>query len=261
MSNSDIYVVLFHGLSGAGKTSTARDIATTDGAINIHHLDNEVTLVWDYRAFAEPLASLHNIKLETTGLNATDRQLWTINQSLLELFGPYTVAYDSFVELVYDAVSWELNIITDNDGNVVRDRDFMTGFADKCHALANNPFARYLARQIKINFKRHLNDIPEGNALQYIVLVPDLRYKAELELIKSMFDNVTTIKLDISPEARDQRLLKRDGKKLTPEQLSHATQVSPFNNSDFDVVISTDSMTQEEQVRIIKEYIFNKVVR
>ena len=134
--DSKIRCVLLHGPSGSGKTETAKNIASPTGLKSAFKY-KDATILFDHKFLAAPLVDIHTIKTETKGPNEFNRQLWMIHDTLLNVFPPLSIGFDDFIETVYDAQAWDLKIKY-HEEKIVRDRDFMTGFADICHGLLEN---------------------------------------------------------------------------------------------------------------------------
>ena len=255
----NIRCVFLHGKSGAGKTQTARKIIPP-GRENPGVQEGSVLRMWDHEQLAAPLVALHSIKTDTVGNDSDNRQLWLIDDILGNLFPYATVPYDDLIELVYDIHAYPLVIGSNHDGQAVRDRNFMTYTADRCHELYPNIFADYLARKIQNNYRMLEKEHPEP-LVEYNVLISDLRLRPELELFKSKFSDVTVIKLEVSEDIRANRLLERDGWALTNEQLAHPTQSSPFTEDEFDQIVNTDTLSLTDQASMIMQYLENPLTK
>lgn len=257
MSEKHILCVLLHGPSGSGKSQTAKEIAVPNGVVTSWK-QNHTKVVMDHKFFAAPISEIHSIKIKTLGFKATDRQLWMIHEVLRDVFPPLSISFEDFIELIYDAQAWDLNW-HNHDSEIIKDRDFMTDFADKCHHLMDNPFARTLVRSIKkdINKDYELGD----NNLLYVPIISDLRLRRELNFIESQFDNIIKIKLDASLGKTNERLLNRDKKTLTNQQLLHETQVSPFEDHEFDLIVQSDEINLQAQIEVVRRFILDHVIQ
>jgi len=189
-----------------------------------------------------------------------------IDQACREIISPLAVAYDDFIETVYDIASYPLKMKGDLGAN---DRDFMTSAADMLHKLSYNCFAESLARSIfmdashidKLHWDHWENSQDDSTPQEVtkVFVVSDLRYPDELKVLKKLSSNVHVIKFDVSPETQKSRLLDRDGFLLTEEQNAHPTQSSPFDEDEFDLVINTDTLSPQDQAVMMKDYIMNTV--
>jgi len=242
MNHDTPIVVGISGLAGAGKTSTAEGIVPG----KIVHMPPEA--VWDHMFFAMPLYSLASIRRNTLGENSIDRQLYQTMEKFLDIFvspiygGP---SFDRLVNIVKETVAMPLPLNKD-----LKPREFLQDVGYLARQEDPDCFAKFMDRKIKRRRKEFDREKP------YIVLVSDLRYPNEAEMIRK-YDNSLIIKLDASPENRADRLTKRDGKTMTLEELSHESE-SFYNEIVEDVIINTNDTTLDEQIEIARDIIVGK---
>lgn len=247
--------VLIHGPSGSGKTQVARTIATSEGVQRLERINN-TNVIWDYKALSSPLGELFTTKTTIKGDDEESRQLWMILHILEDLFPYNSISFGELYNLIMAIYAYPLELKTNDQGDLVRDRNFMTNVADMCHALYFNPFAKHLIR--KIRAESSLSDVIDGNPSQRIIVVPDLRLVRELEAFEQSDFSLIKIKFDISHDLQVERLIKRDSDPLTPEQLQHETQLSEFHDDDFDIVIKADNLSLADQISMTKDYIIQQ---
>lgn len=255
----NLICVLLHGPSGAGKSETAKLIAAPNG-VRSETISSSHKIFWDYRVLAAPLNEMHTIKTNVVGADLEDRQLWLLHDVFVNLFPIGSVNFADFIELIYDTQAYPLQLLEDVHGHHIKDRDFMTFTADACHKLYPNIFATYLSKSIIQNYKAIERSQAEDDLLfKNIVVVADLRLVPELETFKDLNCKLITIKLNVSDEEQDIRLLNRDNRVLSESQRKHETQISPFTNQDFDLVLQTDDYDLASQVLNIKDYIIGQI--
>lgn len=230
--NENVTCVLLHGRSASGKTETARQV--------IRGRFGTTTVVMDHKQLAAPLRILHSIRTETAGPDSKSRQLWLIHGVLTDLFPYGSVNYEDVIELVYDIYDYPIQTAKNEEGQIVRDRDFMTSVADMIHSLYPNVFADYLVREIK----RLAKDV--GEDTPYRVVVSDFRLEDELNTFKENFETIV-VNFDVSDTTQAKRLLKRDGQVLTERQKKHPTQ-QPLPTEFFDYSIDTETLSLDEQI-------------
>jgi cytidylate kinase len=260
----NLVCVLLHGPSGAGKSQTAKLIAAPEG-VRAERIKQHYKTFWDYRSLAAPLGEMHTIKTQTVGADVESRQLWLLHQVFTELFLPTSVDFNDFIELIYDTQAYPLVLKENAHGQVVRDRDFMTRTADACHKLIPNVFAKYLTRSI---FQKHREFMRQHEDIidqcKNIVIINDLRLRSELESFLVLEDfgaQVITIRLDVSLLEQDARLLERDNRILTEEQRKHETQISPFTDNDFNLIVNTNDYDLPNQVLLVERFIVDQILK
>lgn len=257
MYQDNITCVLFHGPSGSGKTETAKMISAPQGLVLTQKYNDQI-IISDTIALAAPLIEMHSIKIQTQGANADDRQLWMLHQVFNQLIPTLSCPFDDFIEAIYDAQSYTLNT-SETESGIVRDRDFMTSTADACHELADNPFAKLAVAKIKNGYTDAMVEHDAESKVHYLVIISDLRLRKEWDQFHESFDNIIKIKLDVSEKIQNKRLMERDNELLESHQLNHETQVSPFDDDEFDLVVKSDQLSLDDQVSMVKEYIFNEM--
>lgn len=89
-----------------------------------------------------------------------------------------------------------------------------------------------------------------NNTILYII---DCRYKNEAEALKK--ENAIIIRLEVSPEEQEKRILKRDKTRLTKENKQHLSETDLDNYQDFDIIINTDHKTTKEIVDEINNFL------
>ncbi len=258
--NENIRCILLNGKSGSGKSTVAREFAGQVQHLKRPDGTTHTSIHWDHKYLAAPLAILHTIRTDTQGLDAKSRQLWLIHNALTDLFPYGSIDYEELIKLVYDIYEYPMKtIVNEETGKLVRDRNFMTDVADVCHKLYPNVFAHKLIRDIEADF-RVLDKDPKweetGVRPQYNVVVSDLRLEAELEAFQGKFEKLTLVKFNVSELEARRRLIERDTFALTETQSAHPTQSTVFDNSLFDLVIETDTLSADDVIAMTKDALF-----
>jgi dephospho-CoA kinase len=62
-----------------------------------------------------------------------------------------------------------------------------------------------------------INNLPEGN-----IVITDCRYENEYEIC--LWENFFPVKINCDEQARKERLFKRDGRTLTPQEMRHPSE-------------------------------------
>jgi dephospho-CoA kinase len=225
------------GYAGVGKTITAKNL-TGNGNI---HVDGQNRVIWDHAFFALPLYELASIRRMIEGIDQLDRQLYETMKLLLNMYrsplygGP---AFDDLISLAYLTVG--LPIEPDQD---IKPREFLQATGRNCRNLKEDIFASHIEALFK---KRSIEFMNQYEDHDYIMLISDLRYPNEAEMIQRQ-ENGYVIKFEASEEVRAARLEKRDGFQMTKEQMAHESEVG-VSSMPYDVTLDTDNLSIEDQV-------------
>jgi len=240
MNHNAPIVVGISGLAGAGKTSTAESIVA--GSV----MTQVAGAWWDHTYFAAPLYALATIRRKTLGELSIERQLYQAMSLYMEMYvNPIYGAptFDDLIRLVKETV--DMPIPLDED---IKPRAFLQQVGLKARELNSKCFVNYTRSNIRKRFNsRSDQDKP------YIMLVSDLRYPDEAEMITN-HENSIIIKLNASQKVREDRIHKRDGKPMTEEQLNHESE-SFFDAIPENYTIETDNITLAEQSEIFRDII------
>lgn len=239
------------GKAATGKTSVAESIvpkaafaATRQG------------MLWEHIFFAMPLYEFYSSKTKIEGLNSESRKLFSIHQTLYELYGSSPLGamphYDEFVSLTKKIATKPI----DFDGS--KPRSFLQEVGDMCRTYDANCFAKWgisKANKLFLDYKKTLSEDEEE--IPYCVIISDVRFKNEAEAILSS-PNGMLIVFDADPTVRQERILLRDGVMMTQEQMSHKSEKEIDLFSDHaSAIIDSSSMTIEEQalatMKIVRE--------
>ena len=233
------------GKAGTGKTSVANIIVPS----HTIKFDQENKTIWDHSFFAMPLYEMASIKRITKGEKQEDRILFQLHEVLLDIFGGSPLygapPYDDFISLVKEIADLPMPI--DDD---VKPRTFLQQAGEICRLKNEMCFVQWAKRKAYQRCASLLNSgDEEGLYENYACIISDVRYENEAEMIKSL-PNGILIRFDASTDVRLDRLYKRDGYRMSDEQLSHKSeQVELIPDSMLNAIINTDTMTAEQQAQ------------
>jgi len=240
MNHDTPIVVGISGLAGSGKTSTAESIVAGNVMTQI------AGAWWDHTYFAAPLYALASIRRKTLGELSIERQLYQTMALYMEMYiNPIygAPAFDDLISLVKDTVGMPIPLNED-----IKPRAFLQQVGFKARELNSKCFVNYTRSSIVKRF----NSCSDQDK-PYIMLVSDLRYPDEAEMILN-HENSIVIKLNASQEVREDRIYKRDGKPMTEEQLNHESE-SFFDDIPENYTIDTNNITLAEQSKIFSDII------
>lgn len=238
-------IVGLAGKAGSGKTSVAEAIVPK-GAFDA----KTYGMKWDHLFYALPLYEMASIKNNTLGHNAESRKLYAIHDVLYEIYGRSTLAniphYYSFVEKVKEI--YELNIETEG----IKPRTFLQKAGDICREHDPNCFANWAIIKSNLLYRQYIKDLinsdSEDNIAPMCILISDVRYVNEAKSILKQ-PNGIVITFDAHQDVLNERIMKRDGKLMNDEQLSHSSEQQMDEIKQISsAIINTDNMTLEEQV-------------
>lgn len=245
------------GKAGTGKTSVANIIVPS----HTIKFDQENRTIWDHSFFAMPLYEMASIKRITKGEKQEDRILFQLHEVLLDVFGGSPLygapPYDEFINLVKEIADLPMPI--DDD---IKPRTFLQKAGEVCRLKNETCFVQWAKRKAYQRCTSLLsnNEEEEENLYEnYACIISDVRYENEAEMIKSL-PNGILIRFDASTDVRLDRLHKRDGYRMSDEQLNHKSeQVELIPDSMLNAIINTDTMTAEQQaeatIKIIQKEI------
>lgn len=243
--NSPIIVGL-SGNAGVGKTITARGMAK-QGIVGI---EESAGIIWDHSFFALPIYEFASIRRDIEGGDRIQRQLYETMKTLLKMFpSPIYGApdFEVLVQLTNDIVNAPIKLNSDD-----KPREFLQMVGDICREQKASVFADYIERLFKSRGVELLNEYPD---YEYIMLVSDLRYPNEAEMIMKQ-ERGLVIKLEASDEVRRERLMKRDGKPMTEQQSAHSSEQF-VNITPFDIALDTNDLSVEDQILDVRNIILS----
>jgi len=241
------------GKAATGKTSVAESIVPK-GTIAIA----SDRMVWDHVFFALPLYELANIKKNIEGINKNNRQLFSIHQTVFDIYGGNAMgnipSYEDFTSLVNEIHSLPI------EPEGVKPRTFLQTAGDMCRRYDENCFSKWAIDKAKKLFRTYTNtDLYEENESPMCVIISDVRFLNEAEIILNQ-PNGILICYEASEQTRNERLLKRDGRLMTEEQSSHKSEKQiDLIKEIADAIIHTDTLSIEDQANKTMEFITSRV--
>lgn len=239
------------GKAATGKTSVAESIVP-----KASFAASRQGMLWEHIFFAMPLYEFYSARTKIEGLNAESRKLFSIHQTLYELYGSSPLGsvppYEDFVELTKKISSKPI------DQYGYKPRSYLQEVGDMCRSYDSNCFAKWGITKANKLFQEYTRSLgEEEDELPYCVIISDVRFKNEADVILSS-PNGMLIVYDADTSTRQQRILNRDGVIMTEEQMSHRSEkeIELFLDQA-SVIIDSSSMSIEEQatqtMKIVRE--------
>lgn len=228
------------GKAGSGKTSVAEQIVPK-GSIEVIK-DNTK---WDHIFYALPLYEMASIVKNTKGEKEKSRKLFALHDVLYDVYGSSSLGnvpdYPMFIELVYNVYNREI------EPEGIKPRKFLQNVGDLCREHDPNCFASWAIFKAKKIYRESMKSAEDKENHNVIVIISDVRYLNEAQTILEQ-PNGYVICFDASQEVLNQRLMKRDGKLMSEDEMSHSSeQQIEFIKNIASAIIDTNELDLEAQ--------------
>jgi len=234
-------VIGLAGKAATGKTSVAEKIVPK---AEVSPIANHIK--WDHIFFALPLYELASVKKNSLGFRQKDRQLFSIHEIIYDIYGSNALGtipdYESFHQLVKDVYNLPI------EPEDMKPRSFLQKAGDLCRAYDEECFAKWGVLKANKLFRSHMKTPEhEDQDMPMAIIISDVRFVNEAKKILSQ-PNGLVICYEASDEVRNQRMMKRDGYIMTPEQMNHRSeQEIDLIKENASAIINTDNLNIAEQ--------------
>ena len=244
------------GLSGkavTGKTSVAEAIVPKASIVN-----ESSGILWDHIFFALPLYELANIRNQIRGSRQQTRQLYAIHETLYDVFGGSPIGDIPSYEELFALVKSIHDLPIEPEG--VKPRSFLQKAGDLCRSHKSDCFAQWGINKVKKIYSEYISSLNEdADPSPFGVIISDVRFINEAEAIRSQ-ENSILVCYTASDEARNQRMMNRDGRLMTEEQMNHPSELQIDDIATIsDLVMDTTDMSIEEQKGLTSEFVASMV--
>jgi dephospho-CoA kinase len=235
-------IIGFSGKAGSGKTTVAESIVPK-GSIESTALYG---IKWDHIFNALPLYELSTIRRSIKGINERSRQLFAIHSTLFDIYGNSSIGeipdYEDFVTRVHKIQQLPI------EPEGVKPRSFLQKAGDICREGFDDCFAKWSVAKSNSLYRNYIKSLTdEMDFAPFAVLISDVRFINEAEAILKQ-PNGFVVCFDASKETLSERIMKRDGTPMNPEQMEHKSEKQVDQVKEIaSVVINTDNMTIEQQ--------------
>jgi len=276
-------IVGLAGQAGSGKTVTADNLSPIGQVVTntcicghetIEHLDGigaspscalcdckgihyDGLILWTHLFFALPIYRIVTARQKIIGDNSHNRILYEVHEAIVDLFGrtPLYSAIKSYDDLIA-LVKYVSTIPCEPEGE--KPRTFMQEFGSLCREYDEDVFVKWIQRKIQEENRSFNKEYPEEQypGLRLGVVLSDVRYENEARMILS-HPNGALYKLVATPEVIQARLYDRDGKILTAEQASHASEngLKGLADTEFTKIVDTSLFTVGQQAQCIRDLV------
>lgn len=243
---------LILGLSGkavTGKTSVAEAIVPK---ASIKTEDSGMS--WDHIFFALPLYELANIRKHVRGSRQQTRQLYGIHETVYDIFGGSPIANVPGYEEMFDIVKRIYTLDIEPEG--IKPRSFLQKSGDICREYDPNCFADWGIRKSRKIYSDYISGLKEDSQINpFCVIISDVRFLNEAEAIKSQ-ENGILITYTASDDVRQERMMNRDGRLMTEDQMNHISELQIDNIMPIsDLVIDTTDLTVDSQKDLTVQFV------
>jgi dephospho-CoA kinase len=140
----------------------------------------------------------------------------------------------------------------------IKPRTFLQGAGDLCRAHDYDCFAKWGISRSKKIYREALKSLDEQGEMNVAVIISDVRYPNEAQIILDQ-PNGFVICFDASQETLDARLIKRDGKVMSPEAAEHSSEKQMDVIKEMaSIVIDTNGLDIEQQTSATLQFV-NKI--
>jgi cytidylate kinase len=246
------------GKAGSGKTSVAETICPKGSVISSGDLFQNNRVIWQHLFYALPLYELASIKKNIKGINEKSRKMYAIHEVLFDIYGGSPIGfvppYEKLVQMVLEIESMAI------EPEEIKPRNFLQKAGDICRSHRYSCFSDWvIMKSIKL-YKQYRNSLEENDSVDpFAVIVSDVRFENEADGILKQ-PNGMVIVFDAEDAVLNQRIIKRDGKPLSEEQINHHSekQIDTIRQKATHV-LKTDDMSVEEQAFSTLKLITNRL--
>lgn len=240
MNNEQPILLGLAGNAGSGKTVVANALSPPAQVVTEDNL-----IIWTKLSFADPIRRMATAKQKIKGDHAWSRQCYEIHEVISDLFRS-NLTYDEVVDLVYEVA----NLPIEDESQ--KPRTFMQYVGtDMFRKIDSDIWVKAMKRSIQRSFSLLKKETDFVG-----IVIDDCRFINECNYFKSQSQGIL-IRFDVSPEVAQERLIARDKKYISPEEMSHISEqeLKLVPNDQFDAIINTDNLSLKEQVAQTKQVI------
>jgi cytidylate kinase len=246
------------GRAGSGKTSVAEKICPKGSMFSSVNISQDNSIVWKHIFYALPLYELASIKKNTKGVNEKSRKMYAIHEVLYDIYGGSPIGfvppYEKLVQMVLKIESMPI------ESEETKPRDFLQKAGDLCRSHRQSCFSDWAIMKSTILYKQYIKDLQEDNSVNpFAVIISDVRFENEADAILKQ-PNGMVIVFDAEEQTLHERIIKRDGRPLSVEQMNHPSEKQiDIVKAKATYTMKTDDMSLEEQTFNTLKLITNKL--
>lgn len=244
------------GKAGSGKTSVAESICPKGSVVS--SLEQNNPIVWQHIFYALPLYELASIKKNTKGVNERSRKMYAIHDVLYDIYGGSPIGfvppYETLVEMVAKIESMPI----EQEG--IKPRNFLQKAGDICRAHRESCFSDWAIMKSSKLYRQYRSSLEEDAAVNpFAVIISDVRFENEADGILKQPNGIVVV-FDADDKTLSERIIKRDGRPLSEEQMNHHSEKQiDIIKQKASFVLKTDDMSLEQQASNTLKLITNKL--
>lgn len=246
------------GKAGSGKTSVAESICPKGTVVSATELSEGNAIIWQHIFYALPLYELASIKKNTKGINEKSRKMYAIHEVLYDIYGGSPIGFVPPYETLVHMVSKIESMPIESEG--IKPRDFLQKAGDICRSHRQSCFSDWAIMKSTKLYRQYRSSLNEDDSVNpFAVIISDVRFENEADGILKQPNGIVIV-FDAEDTTLNQRIIKRDGRPLSEEQMNHHSEKQiDIIKKKATYVLKTDDMSLEEQVFNTLKLITNKL--
>lgn len=248
------------GKAGSGKTSVAEKICPKASVISGMSDDVSInsSIVWQHIFYALPLYELASIKKNTKGVNEKSRKMYAIHEVLYDIYGGSPIGFVPPYETLVQMVSKIESMPIEPEG--IKPRDFLQKAGDICRSHRQSCFSDWAIIKSTKLYRQYRSSLQEDDLVNpFAVIISDVRFENEADGILKQ-PNGMVIVFDAEEQTLHERIIKRDGKPLSEEQMNHHSEKQiDIIKAKATHIMKTDDLSLEDQAKNTLKLITSKL--
>jgi len=253
-------IVGLAGRAGSGKTSVAETICPKGLVVSPAGLAEGSSIIWQHIFYALPLYELASIKKNVKGINERSRKLYAIHDVLYEIYGGSPIGFVPDYEKLTNMVMQIEALPIEPEG--IKPRNFLQKVGDICRNHRDSCLSEWAIMKSSKLYREYIRGLEEdGVANPFAVIISDVRLENEANSILKQPNGIVIV-FDAEETTLNQRIIKRDGRPLSEEQMNHHSEKQvDIIKQKATHILKTDDMSLEEQSINTLKLIINKLER
>jgi len=234
------------GRAGSGKTSVAETICPKGSVVSAAGLAEGGFVVWQHIFYALPLYELASIKKNIKGVNERSRKLYAIHDVLYDIYGGSPIGFVPDYEKLTNMVMQIEALPIEPEGT--KPRNFLQTAGDICRSHRYSCLSDWAIMKSSKLYRQYVNGLNEDQVPNpFAVIISDVRLENEADSILKQPNGMIVV-FDAEEKTLNERIIKRDGRPLSHEQMNHHSEKQiDIIKGKATHILKTDDMSLEEQ--------------
>ena len=243
IKNGQPIILGLAGKAGSGKTTVAEQIVPK-GSIE----STQGSIRWDHIFYALPLYEMASVKKNIVGFNEESRKLYAIHDILFDVYGGSAIGNIPSYEEFTKKVTQLQNMPIEPEG--IKPRKFLQKAGDVCREFDADCFAKWAIIKANKIYRQYIKQNEDSDfESDFGIIISDVRYLNEAKSILKQ-PNGFVIVFDADEDILDSRLMKRDGRLMSGDELSHSSETQIDDIKEIaSIIMKTDLMSIEDQAK------------